>query len=123
MEGLQFGVTSGRLTTSVDGDSTAGASPVQLLVIGLAACMGIDVLDIIRKGRHPLTAFRTSITAERQSHVPHRLTRASIHFHLDGDVPATAVERAIALSRDKYCSVWHSLREDIPLTVEFDLIP
>jgi len=61
MEGLQFGVTSGRIALSVDGDSTAGASPVQLLVIGLAACMGIDVLDIIRKGRHPLTAFRTTI--------------------------------------------------------------
>lgn len=122
MEGLQFGVTSGRIATVIDGHSTAGASPVQLLVIGLAACMGIDVFDIIRKGRHPLAAFRTSITAERQPHVPHRLTRASIHFHLDGDVPAAAVERAIALSRDKYCSVWHSLREDIPLDTAFTIV-
>ena len=62
--------------------------------------MGIDVLDIIQKGRHPLTAFRTSIVAERQPQVPHRVTKASLHFHIHGDVPDAAVERAIALSRD-----------------------
>ena len=121
-EGLQFGVTSGRIATVVDGQSTAGASPVQMLVIGLGACMGMDVLDIVQKGRHPLTAFRTSIVAERQPQVPHRVTKASIHFHIHGDVPDAAVERAIALSRDKYCSVWHSLREDIPLDTAFTIV-
>ena len=121
-EGLQFGVTSARIATIVDGNSTAGASPVQMLVIGLAACMGMDVLDIVQKGRHPLTAFRTSIVAERQQRVPHRLTKASIHFHLHGAVPEAAVERAIALSRDKYCSVWHSLREDIALDTAYTIV-
>jgi len=121
-EDLQFGVTSGKIATVVDGHSTAGASPVQLLVIGLAACMGIDVLDIIRKGRHPLTAFRTTIVAERQPRVPHRVTKASLHFHVHGQVPDAVVERAIALSRDKYCSVWHSLREDITLETAHTII-
>ena len=121
-EGLQFGVTSARIATVVDGHSTAGASPVQMLVIGLAACMGMDVLDIVQKGRHPLAAFRTSIVAERQQKVPHRLTRASIHFHLHGTVPEAAVERAIALSRDKYCSVWQSLKEDIVLETAFTIV-
>ena len=68
-EDLQFGVTSGRIATVVDGDGTAGPSPVQMLVIGLAGCMAIDVLDIIRKGRHTFTAFRTSITATREPSV------------------------------------------------------
>ena len=121
-EGLQFGVTSGRIATVVDGHSTAGASPVQMLVISLAACMGMDVLDIVQKGRHPLTAFRTSIVAERQQQVPHRLTKASIHFHIHGAVPEAAVERAIALSRDKYCSVWQSLREDITLDTAYTIV-
>ena len=89
--------------------------------IELAACMGMDVVDIIRKGRHALTAFRTSIVAERQQQIPHRLTKVSLHFHVHGDVPVAVVERAIALSRDKYCSVWHSLREDIELTTSFDI--
>jgi putative redox protein len=121
-EDLRFGVTSARIATVVDGQSTAGASPVQMLVIGLAACMAMDVVDIIRKGRHPLTAFRTSITAERQQHVPHRLTKASLHFHVHGDVPVSVVERAIALSRDKYCSVWHSLRDDITLETAHTIV-
>ena len=69
-EDLRFGVTSARIATVVDGESTAGASPVQMLVIGLAACMGMDVVDIIRKGRHALTAFRTSIVAERRAASP-----------------------------------------------------
>ena len=122
-EDLRFGVTSARIATVVDGASTAGASPVQMLVISLAACMGMDVVDIIRKGRHALTAFRTSIAAERQQEVPHRLTKVSLHFHVHGDVPVAVVERAIALSRDKYCSVWHSLREDITLDTAHTIVP
>jgi putative redox protein len=93
-----------------------------MLVIGLAACMAMDVVDIIRKGRHPLTAFRTSVVADRQQHVPHRLTKASLHFHVHGDVPEAVVERAIALSRDKYCSVWHSLREDVTLETAHTIV-
>ena len=120
---LQFGATSGRTAIVVDGDSTAGPSPVQLVVIGLAGCMGIDVLDIVRKGRHPLTAFRVTISGERAPEPPRRLLSANLHFHVHGDVPAGAVERAITLSRDKYCSVWQSLRQDIALTTGFDIVP
>ena len=121
-EELRFSVTSARITTVVDGHANAGASPVQMLVIGLAACMAMDVVDIIKKGRHPLTAFRTSIVAERQSTVPHRVTKASLHFDVHGDVPEPVLERAIALSRDKYCSVWHSLREDIVLETAHTIV-
>ena len=84
--------------------------------------MAMDVVDIIRKGRHSLTAFRTTIVAERRPDVPHRITKASLHFHVHGEVPERVVERAIALSRDKSCSVWHSLREDIVLETAHTII-
>jgi putative redox protein len=122
-EGLRFGATSGHIATVVDGDSTAGPSPVQMLVIALAGCMSIDTVDIIRKGRYTLHAFRATISGERAPEPPRRLLRIHLQFHVHGAVPVASVERAIALSREKYCSVWHSLREDIQLTTAFDIVP
>ena len=121
IDAFRFDVTSARIMTVLDGDANAGASPVQMLVVGLAGCMSVDVVDIIRKGRHPLTAFHSSIVAQRAPDPPTRVVSAQLRFEIRGDVPAVAVERAIALSRDKYCSVWHSLRQDIQLTTSFDI--
>src|SRR5690242_12745412 len=102
---LRFGATTGDTAIVTDGDNAAGPSPVQLLAIALAGCMSIDIVDILRKGRHPLTAFRTTITGTRAAEPPRRLLTAALQFHVHGDVPTAAVERAIALSHDKYCSV------------------
>jgi putative redox protein len=121
-DALQFGATSGSTALIVDGDSVAGPSPVQLLAIALAGCMAIDVVDILRKGRHAVRAFRTTVTGDRAAEPPRRLLRVQLRFHVHGDVPDAAVERAIALSREKYCSVWHSLRQDIELTTAFDVV-
>jgi putative redox protein len=120
---LQFGATSGTSALVVDGDSAAGPSPVQLLAIALASCMSIDVVDILRKGRHQVTAFRCTLTGDRAVDPPRRLLSVSIRFHIHGAVPEAAAERAVALSRDRYCSVWHSLREDIALTTAIDILP
>jgi putative redox protein len=120
---LRFGATSGANAIVIDSDGAAGPSPVQLLAMGLAGCMGADIVNILRKGRHPLTAFRSELTGERAAEPPRRLLSAAMTFHVHGDVPHAAVERAIALSREKYCSVWHSLRQDIELTTSFDILP
>jgi putative redox protein len=122
-EALRFDASSRGITLTVDGDSTAGPSPVQLIVVALASCMSIDIVDIIRKGRHPLTAFRSNIVAQRAQQPPARLLGVNLEFHVHGAVPSDAVARAIALSRDKYCSVWHSLRTDIELQTSFDITP
>jgi putative redox protein len=107
IDALRFDVTSARITTVLDGDANAGASPVQMLVIGLAGCMSADL--------------HSSIVAQRAPDPPTRVVSAQLRFEIRGDVPPAAVERAIALSRDKYCSVWHSLRQDIQLTTSFDI--
>lgn len=122
-QNLTFGATSGTNALIVDGDSTAGASPVQLLVMGLAGCMAIDVVDILTKGRHTFSAFRVSLTGERAARPPRRLLAAAVTFHVHGTIPEAAVERALVLSREKYCSVWHSLREDITLTTTYEILP
>jgi putative redox protein len=116
---LQFGVRTAAHALVIDGHTKAGPSPVELLVAGLAGCMSIDVADIIQKGRHTMTGLRTELKAARMPNPPRRVTKVDMAFHVLGDVPPEAIERAIALSRDKYCSVWHSLRTDIELTTTF----
>jgi len=105
----------------LDSTGVAGPSPVDALAAALAGCMTTDVTDIIIKGRHPLRSIRSHLVAERADTDPHRFLRVTLHFTIDGAVPVHAVERAIALSRDKYCSVWHSMRQDIAFTVTFDV--
>lgn len=118
---LRFGATSGTTAIVLDGDSIAGPSPMQVLAEALAGCMAIDVVMILQKGRHPLTGLRVSFRGDRAPEPPRRFTSADLTFHITGDVPAAAVERAIALSRQTYCSVLHSLRPDIPLTTTYDI--
>ncbi len=117
---LTFSGSSGQTAVMLDGRSLKGPSPVQALAFALAGCMSTDVVDILTKGRHPLRAFRAHLTAERAQEDPHRFVRVELALTVEGQVPVDAIARAIALSKDKYCSVWHSLRRDIEFTVTFE---
>jgi putative redox protein len=121
--GLNFGATSGPSAIVIDGDGVAGPSPMQLAAYGVAGCMAADVVAVLQKGRHGLTAFRVTFTGERAAEPPRRFLRITLHFHITGAVPPAAVERAIALSRQTYCSVWHSMRRDIDFITRFDIHP
>lgn len=83
--------------------------------------MATDVVDILVKGRLPLSALTASLDGLRADEDPKRLTAVQLHFTVTGEVPADRVERAIALSREKYCSVWHSLRQDIEFRTSFEV--
>ena len=107
----------------LDGDSKAGPSPVEALAMALAGCMAIDVADIVVKGRHDLKSLETRLVGQRRDDPPRHFVSFTLHFALTGAVPAHAVERAIQLSRDKYCSVWLSLRPDIDLFTSFEVAP
>ena len=120
---LCFDATSGTTTTIVDSDGRRGPSPPQHAAVGLAGCMAVDVVDILRKGRHPLTGLRVTFTGERAEHPPRRFLRIDLRFEVQGAVPPEAVERAIALSREKYCSVFHSFRQDIAFSTSFIVTP
>lgn len=120
-EGLRFGATAGKNAIVVDGDGAAGPSPVQVAAISLAGCMGADVVSILVKGRQPLTGLRISFSGDRAATPPRRFTRIALHFHVSGAVASEAVDRAIAMSRETYCSVWHSMREDIDFVTSFDI--
>lgn len=120
---LRFGALAGTNAGVIDGDGKAGFSPTQCAALGLAGCMAADVVDIIRKGRHPLTALRVTFTGVRAEEPPRRFLEIGLRFDIQGLVPPEAVERAIALSREKYCSVLHSFRQDIAFSTAFHITP
>jgi putative redox protein len=120
---LVYEATSGSGSMIVDGDSREGLSPVQTLAIALAGCMAADLAHILARGRHPFRAIRSRIVADRAPANPHRVVSVALQFTVEGGVPAEAVERALALSHDTYCSVWHSMRQDIAFTTAFDVLP
>lgn len=119
--GLRFRAAAGANQITFDSDSEAGPSPPQAVAMALAGCMAIDLADIVIKGRHQLTALEARITGERAPDPPRRFTRFTLHFVVTGNLPHHAIERAIQLSRDKYCSVWHSLRDDTALETTFEV--
>jgi len=119
---LKFSGTSNKASIVLDSAGVAGPSPVQTLVFALAGCMAMDVAHMLTKGRYAYRAIRAHLKAERADEDPHRLVRATLTFAIEGDVPLDAIERAIALSREKYCSVWHSMRQDIELTVTYQVV-
>lgn len=116
---LVFSGTSGDLALTLDSASAAGPSPMQAMAFGLAGCMAIDVVHILRKGRHELKGLRADLTGVRAETEPRRFTTIDLHYTINGSIPEQAIQRAIDLSRDKYCSVWHSMRQDIELRITF----
>lgn len=119
----RFSASSGGHALTLDGDSGAGPSPVQALALSITGCMAMDVVAILGKGRHAVRALDAKFVGDRAELPPRRFITIRMTFIVHGDVPADAVERAIQLSREKYCSVSNSLREDIEIVTGFEVRP
>jgi putative redox protein len=120
---LVFDAASGGTSVLVDSEGREGPSPMQTLAVSIAGCMSMDVAYILTKGRNTFRALRCDLVAQRAPTNPHRFTSVAIAFVVEGNVPGDAVARAIQLSRDTYCSVWHSLRHDIDFTTSYQVVP
>ena len=123
-EALRFrGGKVGGPEVVIDSDGVAGPSPTVSLALALAGCMAVDVLDIAQKMRVGVTGLRVVVESDRRAEPPRRFTAMRQKFVVAG-APADAepkLRRAIDLSREKYCSVLHSLREDIEMSFELEL--
>jgi putative redox protein len=114
---------SGDVKMTLDSASVEGPSPMQALAFGLAGCMAMDVVHVIKKGRHDLRGLKADLVGTRAPEDPRRFTSIELKYTITGGVPNEVIERAIQLSRDKYCSVWHSFRQDIEFTTTYVLLP
>jgi putative redox protein len=119
---LVFAGRSGQASVMLDSAGVEGPSPMQALAFGFAGCMAMDVIYMLRKGRHDIRGCRVELSGERAQATPHRFLTFDLRFTVSGNIPPEALDRAIDLSREKYCSVWHSLRQDINLTVSSSIV-
>lgn len=120
---LTFDAVAGSHTVRLDSDNHEGVSPMYALAFALCGCMAVDVVLILQKGRHGLSGLDIAFHGTRAEGPPAYFTDVTLHYRLVGSVPPEAVQRAIELSRDKYCSVLHTLRPDLRLTITHEITP
>lgn len=99
-----------------DGEGS-GVSPMEAVLGGLAGCMGIDMYMILKPYQDKLTRMEIETDGNRNETEPRFFTAIEVTIHIDGDVPASRVWRAVKLSDEKYCSVANSLKADLTYKV------
>jgi len=117
------GGPAGGPTLVVDGNRRVAPSPVDALVIAMASCSAVDVVDYLEKRRTPASSLSVSVRFSRAPSPPRRMTDAHLTFRVAADSPREHVERAVQLSFEKYCSVSNSLAKDTRLDYSVELEP
>src|SRR3989442_7004944 len=105
----------------MDGDKKTGNSPMELVLIGLCGCTGYDVASILTKKREPFTSLEVHATAERAPKPPTVYTTIKLIYRVGCRVSRKAVEDAVRLSKEKYCSVSAMLEKTATITAEIEL--
>ena len=106
-----------------NGGRNLAPRPLETVLAGTGGCTAYDVVLILKRGRHAVTGCTVKLTAERAETDPKVFTKILMHFTVTGkSIPATAVERAIAMSHEKYCSASIMLAKTAEITTSFELI-
>ncbi len=116
------GISDSGHSIVVDGDKKAGNSPVELVLIGLCGCTGYDVVSILQKKREPLASLEVRAEAERATDSPSVYTKIRLIYRVGGKVTRKAVEDAVRLSKEKYCSVSAMLEKTAKITAEIEYV-
>jgi len=104
-------------------DEGVGMKPSELMLVALAACTAVDVVEILTKKRQPLTSLEISTSAEQDSDPPWTFRKIHLHYKLSGvGLTEKAVAQAIELSEEKYCSVAATLRGVAEITYDFEVV-
>jgi putative redox protein len=113
--------TSGH-STIVDGESKTASGPMELVLIGLCSCTAVDIVSILRKKREPFTSVEVHADTERAPEPPRVYTKIRLVYRVGGQVSRKAIEDAIRLSIEKYCSVEAMLKKTAEVTYEVEMI-
>ena len=110
---------SGHAVVIDTGELKTASTPLELVLIGLCGCTASDVVSILRKKREPFTGLEVAAQAERATEHPKVYTNIKLVYRVRGNVSHKAVEDAVRLSKDKYCSVSAMLEKSA--TIEFEI--
>ena len=106
-----------------NGGQNLAPRPMETVLAGTGGCTAYDVVLILKRGRHAVRGCTVKLTAERAETEPKVFTKIHMHFTVTGKaIPAVAVERAIALSHEKYCSASIMLAKMAEITTRFELL-
>lgn len=125
IEGKQFiGIDSSKHSVVISThDEGVGVKPSELLLIALASCTAVDVVEILAKKRMLLTHLEIKTSAEQDQDPPWTFRKIHLHFKIGGKgLTGKAVSQAIQLSEEKYCSVAATIRATAQITTEFELL-
>src|SRR5580704_5642590 len=106
----------------IDGASKTASSPIELVLIALCGCTGYDVVSILGKKREPFTHLEVSAQAERATGYPAVFTEIKLTYRVGGKVSRKAVEDAVRLSKEKYCSVSAMLERTAKITADIEYV-
>lgn len=106
-----------------DRSSNGAAGPMELLLVALGACTATDVLSILAKKRQKLESLEVEVSGERAAEPPTVWVKLELVYRLRGHLDERAVEHAIRLSEEKYCSVAAMLRKTAPITFRYEIEP
>lgn len=105
------------------GGRNLGPRPMEMLLLGAGGCTSFDVMSILKKGRHAVSGCEVQIDAERAATDPKVFTKIHLHFVVSGKaVKPEAVERALKLSAEKFCSATIMLGKTAAVTHDFELL-
>ena len=97
--------------------------PMETVLAGMAGCTAYDVVLILQRGRHRVTGSQVKVTSERAATDPKVFTRINMHFTVTGhDIAPMAVERAIQMSHEKYCSATIMIGKTADITTSFEIV-
>jgi putative redox protein len=106
-----------------DRKSNKASSPMELLLMALGACTATDIVVVLKKKRQKLEALEVICSGERASEPPRVWVKLELLYRLRGTLDEAAVQRAIQLSDEKYCSVSATLRKSATLTWRYEILP
>lgn len=99
-----------------------GCTPTESLLASAAACLAIDVVSFVRKMRGEITGFRMEVKGLRNPVPPQYFKEMDMLIHIEGKgIDRRKMDRAIALSKEKYCSVHHTMRPDLVYNVRYEI--